>query len=149
MLPIVKYQSLYRLSTLTSAIYSIISGRSPKQAKKKEMPLNGGACSEAERTMRKAFENLKLVITITDITQLENLALDDVETAALKIEKQLAASQSLRNMRRLAPLFRNLKHFSAAIEVLCSGTPYLPWIWAPIKLVLEVCSLNTIQATAC
>lgn len=111
------------------------------------MPLNRGTCSEAERTMREAFENLKRIITITDRTQLENLALDDVEKAALKIEKQLAASQSLRNMRRLAPLFKGLEHYSAAIEIICRDTPYLPWIWAPIKLALEVYNLKTIYTT--
>ncbi|EHK45148.1 hypothetical protein TRIATDRAFT_198926 [Trichoderma atroviride IMI 206040] len=95
-------------------------------------------CPEADRTMRDAFEDLKRILTIPDRMQLENLTLEDVERAALKVEKQLAASQSLRNMRRLAPLFRGLEHYSHTIEVLCNGTPYLPWIWAPIKLVLEV-----------
>lgn len=104
------------------------------------MPFHRGMCPEADRTMRDAFEDLQRAITIPDRMQLENLALNDVERAALKVEKSLAASQSLRNMRRLAPLFRGLEHYSHTIEVLCNGTPYLPWIWAPIKLVLEVCT---------
>lgn len=102
------------------------------------MPFNKGMCPEADRTMRDAFEALERVITIPDRMQLENLALDDVERAALQVEKHLAASQSLRNMRRLAPLFRGLEHYSHTIEILCNGTPYLPWVWAPIKLILEV-----------
>ncbi|KAL7897605.1 hypothetical protein HDV64DRAFT_285923 [Trichoderma sp. TUCIM 5745] len=102
------------------------------------MPFHRRMCPEADRTMRDAFEDLKRAFTIPDRMQLENLTLDDVERAALKVEKQLAASQSLRNMRRLAPLFRGLEHYSHTIEVLCNGTPYLPWIWAPIKLVLEI-----------
>jgi hypothetical protein len=102
------------------------------------MPFHRGMSPEASRTMRGAFEDLKRVITIPDRMQLENLTLEDVERAALRVEKQLAASQSLRNMRRLAPLFRGLERYSHTIEVLCNGTPYLPWIWAPIKLVLEV-----------
>ncbi|KAK1246773.1 hypothetical protein MKX08_000575 [Trichoderma sp. CBMAI-0020] len=102
------------------------------------MPFNRGMCPEADRTMQDAFEDLKRAITIPDRMQLENLTLEDVERAALTVEKQLAASQSLRNMRRLAPLFRGLEHYSHTMEVLCNGTPYLPWIWAPIKLVLEI-----------
>ncbi|KAH6663538.1 hypothetical protein B0J14DRAFT_683261 [Halenospora varia] len=43
-------------------------------------------------------------------------------------------------MRRLMPLFSGLEHYSKAIEVLCNGTPYLPWLWAPIKLILKVAS---------
>lgn len=88
--------------------------------------------------MREAFMELERVITVSDRAQLKNLSLEDVQQAALQIEKQLAASQSLRNMRRLAPLFTGLGHYSQAIEVLCNGTPYLPWLWAPIKLVLKV-----------
>ncbi|UKZ62120.1 uncharacterized protein TrAtP1_003380 [Trichoderma atroviride] len=104
------------------------------------MPFNRGMCPEADRTMRDAFEDLKRILTIPDRMRLEHLTLSDVEQAALKVEKQLAASQSLRNMRRLAPLFRGLERYSHTIEVLCNGTPYLPWIWAPIKLVLEISS---------
>lgn len=43
-------------------------------------------------------------------------------------------------MRRLAPLFDGLGYYSKTIEVLCSGTPFLPWVWAPIKLNLKVLS---------
>ncbi|KAL6906930.1 hypothetical protein GGI43DRAFT_396167 [Trichoderma evansii] len=105
------------------------------------MSKNGGIiCPEAERTMKDAFEDLKRVITIPDRMQLGNVSLDDVKQAALQIEKQLAASQLLRNMRRLAPLFEGLEHYSHTMEILCNGTPYLPWIWAPIQLVLKISS---------
>ncbi|KAL7903755.1 hypothetical protein GGI35DRAFT_472889 [Trichoderma velutinum] len=92
---------------------------------------------QAQRVMREAFVELERVITDSDRAQLKNLSLEDVQQAALQIEEQLAASQSLRNMRRLAPLFTGLGHCSQAMEVLCSGTLYLPWLWAPIKLVLK------------
>jgi hypothetical protein len=108
------------------------------------MALNRRVSLEAQRMMREAFQDLEKIITINDRAQLKNLTLDDVQRAALQIEKQLAASQSLRNMRRLAPLFKGLEHYSHTIEVLCNGTPYLPWIWAPIKLVLKVYCPNGI-----
>ncbi|UNI24017.1 hypothetical protein JDV02_009797 [Purpureocillium takamizusanense] len=43
-------------------------------------------------------------------------------------------------MRRLEPLFKGLQYYSQSIEVVCNGTPFLPWIWAPIKLILKVAS---------
>ncbi|TFB04069.1 hypothetical protein CCMA1212_003705 [Trichoderma ghanense] len=109
------------------------------------MPLSSRASLEAQRMMREAFLDLEQVITVPDRAQLKDLSLDDVRQAALQIEKQLSARQSLRNMRRLAPLFTGLDHYSQAIEILCNGTPYLPWIWAPIKLVLKI-SADYIQA---
>ncbi|KAH7241487.1 hypothetical protein BKA59DRAFT_529143 [Fusarium tricinctum] len=69
-----------------------------------------------------------------------NTTLEDVKKAARSIENQLAARQSLRNMRRLMPLFRGLEHYSKVVDILCNGTPYLPWIWAPITLILRVAS---------
>jgi hypothetical protein len=35
-------------------------------------------------------------------------------------------------------LLRGMEHYSKVVEVLCNGTPYLSWIWAPIKLMLMV-----------
>ncbi|QYS94528.1 hypothetical protein H0G86_001857 [Trichoderma simmonsii] len=109
------------------------------------MPLSKRASLQAQRMMREAFMELERIITVSDRSQLKNLSLKDVQQAALQIEKQLAASQSLRNMRRLVPLFTGLGHYSQAIEVLCNGTPYLPWLWAPIKLVLKI-SADYIEA---
>ncbi|KAL7799057.1 hypothetical protein V8C37DRAFT_407477 [Trichoderma ceciliae] len=102
------------------------------------MPLGRRTSLEAQRMMREAFQDLEKIITVTDRAQIKNLTLDDVRQAALQVERQLTASLSLRNMRRLAPLFTGLEHYSQTIEVLCNGTPYLPWIWAPIKLVLKI-----------
>ncbi|KAL7801430.1 hypothetical protein V8C43DRAFT_312589 [Trichoderma afarasin] len=109
------------------------------------MPLSKRASLQAQRMMREAFMELERVISVSDRAQLKNLSLEDVQQAALQIEKQLAASQSLRNMRRLVPLFTGLGHYSQAIEVFCNGTPYLPWLWAPIKLVLKI-SADYIEA---
>ncbi|EGR47804.1 uncharacterized protein TRIREDRAFT_35552, partial [Trichoderma reesei QM6a] len=109
------------------------------------MPLSRRASREAHITMREAFMGLERIMIVTDRAQLKDVTLDDVRQAALQIETRLAASGSLRNMRRLAPLFSGLSHYSQAIEVLCNGTPYLPWIWAPIKLVLKI-SADYIEA---
>ncbi|KAI1634576.1 hypothetical protein F4809DRAFT_506210 [Biscogniauxia mediterranea] len=43
-------------------------------------------------------------------------------------------------MRRLGPLFKGLEHYAKVVDVLCNGTPYLAWIWAPITLILRVTS---------
>jgi len=90
--------------------------------------------------MRAAFEELDQTITPRDSRDFHLSTLQHVQKAALEIENQLAARQSLRNMRRLMPLFKALEHYSKVIDILCNGTPYLPWIWAPITLILRVAS---------
>ncbi|RFU25501.1 hypothetical protein B7463_g10833, partial [Scytalidium lignicola] len=94
----------------------------------------------ARHTIRTAFEDLAGTITPADSKAFPLITLQHVRTTALDIENQLAARQCLRNMRRLAPLFNGLEHYAKAVDILCNGTPYLAWIWAPITLILQVSS---------
>lgn len=102
------------------------------------MPLAPLASPAARHTVRAAFEELNRTITPQDSRDFHKTTLDDVKQAALKIEAQLAARQCLRNMRRLMPLFKGLEHYEKVMGVLCNGTPYLPWVWAPITLILRI-----------
>jgi hypothetical protein len=103
------------------------------------MPLKTGPVSiPGRRIVREAFEGLQQTVSPLEAKDFQNTTLEDVQKAALAIENQLAARKTLRNMRRMMPLLQGLKHYSQSIEVLCNGTPYLPWIWAPIKLILTV-----------
>jgi hypothetical protein len=101
------------------------------------MPLSSRN-SLALRTIDDAFQDLSQSVSPADRADWESTTLDDVRHAIHRIENLLAARQSLRNMRRLMPLFEGLGYYSKSIEVLCNGTPYLPWLWAPIKVILKV-----------
>jgi hypothetical protein len=95
----------------------------------------------ARQTMTAAFEDLERTISPADAREMRSFtALQHVRAAALDIEKQLAARQALRNMRRLMPLLSGLEHYAKAIDVLCNGTPFLSWIWSPVSLILRVAS---------
>ncbi|KAK4164614.1 hypothetical protein QBC43DRAFT_352703 [Cladorrhinum sp. PSN259] len=94
----------------------------------------------ALRTIKNAFRDLEKSLSVADRRNLQDTTLDDVRRAATMVQDQLAARQSLRNMRRLLPLFDGLSYYSKSIEVLCNGTPYMCWIWAPLKVILKVAS---------
>lgn len=104
------------------------------------MSLKAPPAAQARQTMHTAFKELEDTVTMDDSRAFRNCTLTRVREEALDIENQLAARGSLRNMRRLMPLFTALEHYSKAIDVLCNGTPYMPWIWAPITLVLRIAS---------
>ncbi|ORX96342.1 hypothetical protein BCR34DRAFT_181469 [Clohesyomyces aquaticus] len=105
------------------------------------MPQLAPAISKlARQTLQRAFEDLEHTITPSESRLFRTTTLQHVRTAALEIEEQLAARQALRNMRRLTPLFNGLEHYSSMINTLCNGTPYLPWIWAPITIILRIAS---------
>ncbi|RFU23938.1 hypothetical protein B7463_g12396, partial [Scytalidium lignicola] len=96
--------------------------------------------TSARNTVQQAFDDLKNIVSSGDSRDFDSTTLHDVRRAARDIERQLASRQKSSNMRRLEPLFDGLDHYSKAIEVVCNGTPYLPWIWAPMKLILQVSS---------
>jgi hypothetical protein len=102
------------------------------------MPLAPVASPMARQTVRTAFEELSRTITPEDSRDFHKTTLQDVRQASLDIEVQLASRQCLRNMRRLMPLFKGLEHYEKVMGVLCNGTPYLPWVWAPVTLILRV-----------
>jgi hypothetical protein len=104
------------------------------------MPFAPVASPVARQTVHGAFEELRRTITPQDSRDFNKTTLQDVRQAALNIEVQLSARQCLRNMRRLMPLFKGLEHYEKAMSILCNGTPYLPWVWAPITLILRIAS---------
>jgi hypothetical protein len=102
------------------------------------MPLRPAVSAAAKQTMEVAYEQLRETMTLEDFRELDGATLEDVRKAALGIENQMAARKSLRNMRRLVPLLAGLEHYAKVVDVLCNGTPFLPWIWAPITLIIRV-----------
>ncbi|EKG09537.1 NACHT domain protein [Macrophomina phaseolina MS6] len=98
-------------------------------------------CSRLARlTTKEAVARLEQSITAGDARDFEKTTLVDVRQAAVEVEAKLAASQSLRNTRRIESFLNGIEHYSKVVEVVCNGTPYLPWIWAPIKLLLQLSS---------
>lgn len=112
------------------------------------MPLKAPtpAHTAGKQAIRRAFESLEREIHPADSRDFASTTLEDVRNAAIDIERQLAARQLLRNMRRLELLFQGLRHYSKVIEVLCNGTDYLSWIWAPVKLIMKVSRPNPLEA---
>lgn len=96
--------------------------------------------SASRRAIENAFKDLERTISPAESRDFAATTLEDARRAAFELERQLAARRSLRNLRRLEPLFQGLHHYSKVIEVLCNGTPFLPWIWAPIKFILNISS---------
>ncbi|KAH7385941.1 hypothetical protein BKA66DRAFT_403042, partial [Pyrenochaeta sp. MPI-SDFR-AT-0127] len=87
---------------------------------------------QARRIFQESFEKFERTVqnqSKYDQREFTNTTLRDVQEAAKEIEQQLAARQCLRNLKRLEPLLNGLETYSKVVEVLCNGTPYVPWIW--------------------
>lgn len=85
--------------------------------------------AHAKRIFGDAFDQIRSVFEAGHATDFPSTTLADVYEACIKIEEKLAAKRSIHNMRRLRPFFEGIERYSKAIDALCNGTPFLPWIW--------------------
>ena len=53
----------------------------------------------------------------------------DVWAAVRDVENHLQSRRCLRGFHRIRPFLAGLEQYSGVVEVLCQGTPYLPFIW--------------------
>ena len=81
-----------------------------------------------------AFERLKNLISKDDARTIASTTMEDVWTAAKDIESQLQLRRSLRGFRRIQPFLAGVEQYSKVIEVVCNGTPYLPYLWVSSRL---------------
>ncbi len=80
------------------------------------------------------FERLKDLMSKDDARAMASTTMEDVWTAAKDIERQLELRRSLRGFRRIQPFLAGIEQYSKVVEVVCNGTPYLPYIWASFTL---------------
>lgn len=76
-----------------------------------------------------AFEKLKRSISEEDAHDFASTTLKDVWIAVRDIENAQRKRQCAQNLRRIEPLLRGIEQYSKVIEVLCNGTPYMPYVW--------------------
>ncbi|KAJ2988979.1 hypothetical protein NUW58_g3702 [Xylaria curta] len=97
--------------------------------------------AEAALVITEAVERFRDSISPDDQAQIEGTGLKDVVNALLSIQKDLQQRRENRNLRKLYPFVQGLERYSGAIDTLSNGlSPYLPYIWAPIKLMLRITS---------
>jgi hypothetical protein len=76
-----------------------------------------------------ALEKFKQSISDEDAHDFASTDLKDVWKAVRDIENAQRKRQSVQNLRRIDPLLRGIEQYSKVIEVLCNGTPYMPYVW--------------------
>ena len=91
-------------------------------------------------TLIHAFERLSQSVDPSDRVDFQSTTLQDVRQAAQDIENIQRERRSAQNLRRIEPFLGAIEKYSKSIEIICNGTPYLPWIWVcdiPILLIIR------------
>jgi hypothetical protein len=76
-----------------------------------------------------AFTKFENSVSLDDARDFHLTELQHVRQAAIDIEKAQRQRGSLHNMRRIEPLLHAIERYAKPLDVLCNGTPFLPWIW--------------------
>jgi hypothetical protein len=82
-----------------------------------------------KRTIEDAFEKLRLSISEEDAQKFASTELKDVWAAVREIDATQRRRQCAQNLRRIEPLLTGIERYSKVIEVLCNGTPFMPYAW--------------------
>ena len=82
-----------------------------------------------------AFDRLKELMSKDDARAMATTTMEDVWTAAKEIEQQLELRRSLRGLRRIQPFLAGIEQYSKVVEVVCNGTPYLPYLWVSFERI--------------
>lgn len=96
------------------------------------------ACQTRPDYLKEAFERFAGVIRPNDDRLFRDTTLQDVRTAAQVIERDQHQRRCQRNLRRIEPVLDALRKLGVALEPLSQGVPYLCYIWAPLKLLLQI-----------
>lgn len=83
----------------------------------------------ATAVIESAFIRLKSSIRTADAQEFGSTTLKDVRQAALDIQTVMRQRGFVRNMAKIEPFFKAIDIYSKPLDVLCNGTPFLPWIW--------------------
>ena len=94
-----------------------------------------------------AFERLREVVNKDDARSFNSTTMEDVWTTTREIESYLESRRSLRGFRRIQPFLAGLEQYSKVVEVVCNGTPYLPYIWASPSLQNQPTTLTSGSGT--
>ena len=90
--------------------------------------------------MFEALEQFQQNISVQDAQELCYVQLQDVYDLVRTIEDEQAAQRKLRNTRRIKPFLDRIRAYTNVADILCKETELLPWIWAPVRLIIQVAS---------
>ena len=70
---------------------------------------------------------------------------DELHQSIAQIQKKQAPEQKLQNLKRLKAFIEAMESFSKVIELFCNVNEFVPFIWGPMKYLLQVAS-NYVEA---
>lgn len=91
-----------------------------------------------------ALKKFQARLTSSEQDNFECTTLEDVQREILKIQHRQESLKSMVNMSRIQSFVEAMGQFGKVIEVFSNASPFVAYIWGPIKFILQVnCPLAT------
>lgn len=97
--------------------------------------------SSIEIGFRRALASFSSDLTPEQREDFRFTTLEDVHKAVVTIQAQQAKRKEMMNMPRVQSFLEAMYHFGKVIEVFLNSSEFLPFIWGPIKFLLQVINI--------
>ena len=99
--------------------------------------------AQASLIITDAVERFRQCLSAEHKQEIETTAIKDVIDAIAAIQKDLLERRANRNLSKLQHFVQALGNYGDSLNVIIKGmSPYMPFIWGPIKVMLQVIQLH-------
>ena len=101
-----------------------------------------------EDGFRKTLSSFKKRLTQEEQSAFQFATLEDVRLEVTRIQAEQANQKEMMNMTRIQSFLEAMDQFGKVIEVFLNSSEFVPFIWGPVKFVLQVASNPKPQLSA-
>ena len=94
-----------------------------------------------ESGFRNALAKFSSGLTPKEVEEFRFTTLEDVHRVVVTIQHQQARRKEMMNLTRIQSFLEAMKSFGEVIEVFLNLSEFIPFIWGPIKFLLQVSPL--------
>ena len=91
-----------------------------------------------ESGFRNALAKFSSGLTPKEVEEFRFTTLEDVHKVVVTIQHQQARRKEMMNLTRIQSFVEAMKNFGEVIEVFLNLSEFVPFIWGPIKFLLQV-----------
>ncbi|KAF4631381.1 hypothetical protein G7Y89_g6756 [Cudoniella acicularis] len=102
-------------------------------------PVNGPPNANA-LVFERVLEKFKVPLKKKDRDNFQMTTLPQLQKAIADIQKKQQSERRMQNMTRLGRFVEAMEEYWKVVEVFCNSSQFLPFIWGPMKFLLQVTS---------
>jgi hypothetical protein len=94
--------------------------------------------ASADYGFRQALAHFTSRLTDDERLNFKFTKLEEVREAVIRIQQEQASRTAMMNLTRIQSFLEAMEQYGKVIEVFLNSSEFLPFIWGPLKLMLQV-----------